>query len=125
MWLYAENSGETNSNPMIAIIDPTEHYENVPPERLIEAIGILPHWVDNNDPRSAKEQFQQKYQFGCCEMPGGTVDENGVYNYPEDPPLYPFYSLERDNEMIYFYNYAMVAVVLKDEARTTYVTRMD
>lgn len=110
---------------MFLIIDPNKKYKQADPDALRDAMGILPLWVDDQDPRPAKEQFEEKYQFGCFPMTGGTVDEEGTFWYPGDPPMPPIGKIERSQETVYFYQYAIVATVQKDEDRTLFMTRMD
>ncbi len=103
-------------------IDPTNSFTDVDPQRLIEACGLIPYWVDVTDERSFRQQVDDNYGFGLYEMSGGTVDGEGVYRYPEDPDLLPYLKWERDGEVAYMYSHAIMAFV-KDGV--TFVTRVD
>jgi hypothetical protein len=112
---------------MQVMVDPTGHFEGVAEGRLIEAVGILPHWAAQalRASESARVVFLAMvdlYRFGKYEFSGGEVDAQGVYRYPEDPPLYPILTLEHKGIKVHFYQHAMLAIVGEDE---TIVTRMD
>lgn len=105
------------------IPDPTGHFPKVAVGNLMSACGVLLIWLDEDDPRDAREQFDSNYPFGLIETRGGTVRDNGVYEYPEDPPLHPLMSCKlHDVEDVYLYQHAMVAIVRDGVA---FVTRMD
>jgi len=106
------------------IVDPEDKYSHMSIHQLGEMMGVLPMWVDYEDPRSIREQFNEKYQFGLFEMTGGTVDpETGVHSYPEDPDLWPIGKMTLRDEIVWFYPYAMVAI--KQADGSMFVTRMD
>ena len=104
------------------ILDPNRHFHNVDRDRLMEVMGILPVWAA--EPGPTKECFERNYQFGVHEMKGGEVDTNGNYLYPDDPPLRPVAKMSKDDEVIYFYQHAMVAITYSDGS-DPFVTRMD
>lgn len=107
-------------------LDPTGHYgeHNVNPEYLVPMLGLLPQFLAESDPADdAREAFDKAYGFGLYEMTGGNVDKNsGIFTYPEDPDMYPIAECIRGDEIIYFYESAIVAIVSKT---STFVTRMD
>lgn len=109
---------------MIAILDPLNKFPDILPTRLVESLGILPMWIDSDDERTARQQFEAKYEFGVHEMRGGTIDENGVYQYPEDPPLYPLATMQHLDDIIHFYQYAIVGIVNQTTGET-FMTRLD
>ena len=91
-----------------------------------EECGILMTWAAHREPdQSIKEGLLSMYQYGVHEMTGGTIDEEGIYSYPEDPPLAPLLSISEQStgEIVYVYPYGIVAFTHPDE--DTYVTRMD
>lgn len=111
-------------------IDPHHHYldredqEDPNLLRLLEACGIILEWA--LDPAyydlPLRETFDKCYQFGLYEMQG-TISPSGVYSYPEDPDLFPYFSIERGDEVMHQYPHAIVAIVQKNG--DSFITRMD
>jgi len=122
-WRLAHCTNNMGVVIMLAFeFNPTGHF-NDDQSYLMEMIGILPHWLAVGDKSlPAKEIFDAAYDFGLFSITGGKIDDNGIFSYPEDPPLYPIAKVIRGKEIIYFYESAIVAIVSKDE---TFVTRMD
>jgi hypothetical protein len=103
--------------PLIFMLD-----ENVDPEIL----GFLPSFLDEDDPRPAREQLDGNYQHGGGWRPitGFELEPlSGVITYPGDPPLTPFAAGKVRDEMILFYPYAFVLILQKDN--TFEICRMD
>ena len=100
-------------------LDPTGHYRDngVQPHSLIDAMGVLPYWlIEGRLSREGyMEALKRQYDFwsGYMAEKGGesTIDEDGVYHYPEDPPFYPIAKLTDGDETCYIYRYSMVAVI--------------
>ena len=120
-------------------IDPTGHYTSklkgdklkAMERRLVMALGIVPQFVNEafekmEEPPTVESFYKavcDEYQFYMGPMEGGTIDADGVYEYPEDPPLYPLVSWGvGEGITIYMYQYAIVGVT---EGDTTLITRMD
>jgi len=111
-------------------VDPTGQYKNVARHRLVDALGIVPSFVsyaavEATEPtaRAVLDAMAEAYGFYMGDMEGGTVDAEGVYQYPDDPPLYPLVRWKLDDDVtVYMYQFAIVAVQDKD---TTIITRMD
>ena len=112
-----------NLNSYKVTLDPTGQYtfKGVERGRIIVSLGIIPHWITNEE-RSFQEQVTESYGFPVYEMTGGTVDKDGNYVYPEDPVLAPLCKWERDGEVAYMYESAIMAFV-KDG--NTFITRVD
>lgn len=106
------------------VVDPTDHYTDVDPNKLVEAGGLIVAWIDVTDPTPFQEQVLRNYPFGMYEFEDSTVDEDGVYTdkYPEDPPMHPILKWERDGETAYMYQSAFMSFI-KDGV--TFVTRVD
>ena len=104
------------------IIDPLKKF-NVPPETIIEACGIIPNWVFNKSLMhiDTLEALKTQYQFPTYPM-GGEIDKEGIYHYPEDPDLYPLVKMVRGEDIIYQYDYGIVAVITPDKVT---IIRMD
>ena len=110
---------------MIAQLDPLKKYNPVLDSQLIEGLGILPLWLAQGKQlgEDAKTALTRRYQFYTgCDIEGGRIDAEGVYRYPGDPPLYPVMKVSDEKETVYFYPYAIVAVVNEEG---TWITRMD
>ena len=100
-----------------------------------EHLGLIPHFLNINDKRTAAEQFNANYQWGGWSPFGGkkwTMATDGTLTYYEpnldmedmqDPPLKPLARCSLRNEVIYFYDYAIVAIVQPDASFE--VSRMD
>lgn len=105
--------------------DPCKHFQGVREEAILNAIGVLLPWAVNTHfyDSSAKEAFDKQYSFGLFPM-GGKIRDNGVFEYPGDPDMYPLVKLDRfGRETIFFYQHAIVAI--KQTDGTTFITRMD
>jgi len=89
-------------------------------------LGFIPNWLDDDDPRSAREQLDAGYRYsvGFWEpLPGQKLTNQNWLTYPGDPPLIPLAEAKLRDELILFYDHSMVAIVQPD--RTFKVTRMD
>jgi hypothetical protein len=84
-----------------------------------EDLGIVPAFLDEEDPRPAREQFDEKYQHGGGWRPMDGFDNKNdhggllVLNYPGDPPLKPIAFMAFRDELVVFYPYGMVAIFQK------------
>lgn len=88
-----------------------------------EWLGILPAFLDEDDPRSAREQFDAKYCSGWWPIRGATITANQEMQYPGDPDSPPLARTTFRDETIVFYEYALVAIIQTDG--TAEVARMD
>jgi hypothetical protein len=89
------------------------------------ALGIIPTFLDLNDPRPAREQFDERYISGWrpSKSEWQFDRETLTLQYPEDPPLSPLaYTLLRD-ELIVFYPHEFVMIA--SPGRPIEVMRMD
>ncbi len=102
--------------------DPLKEYAGNTEARLDEACGLIPMFL-KNDEEPIKDNLEAGYGFGnLIEMTGGNVEKNGMYYYPEDPPLAPYIKFVKAGETLYIYPYGIVAIV---DASNTFVSRMD
>ena len=86
--------------------------------------GIIPSFLDEADPRPAREQFNERYSGGWQHFPGGRFDPKRLtYNYPGDPPLEPVGDIVFRDEVILLYPYSIVLIVQPDGTWET--CRMD
>jgi hypothetical protein len=80
-----------------------------------ETLGYLPAFLNEDDPRPAKEQLDANYQHGggWRNQPGFTMKGRSI-QYPGDPPMIPVaYTMLRE-ETIRVYPYAYVCIVQPD-----------
>jgi hypothetical protein len=95
------------------------------PEMRAEMLGFIPSFLDEADPRPAKEQFNERYVSGGGWSPfsGFRLGHNNALSYPGDPPLVALAETKLRNELIVFYRHAWVAIIQPD--RTFEACRMD
>lgn len=99
-------------------------HPNMTPEHL----GFIPSFVNEADPRSAIEQFNENYQFGGWKPVGGFelrrdgAPKNWTLTYPGDPALPVLAYAHLRDEIILFFPHSWVAVVSGDGFE---VSRMD
>jgi len=96
------------------------------PNMTAEYLGYLPGFLDLDDPRSAKEQFDANYQHGGW-MPFGAdkfkLLDGYRLKYPGDPPQVPRAVTKLREELIILYDSSIVAIIQPDESFE--VARMD
>lgn len=90
-----------------------------------DELGMLPDMIDQDDPRSAAEQFDANYQHGGGWRPmQGFTHKGLILHYPGDPPYRPIATWPLRHELIIVYRYGIVAVYnVKTEAIE--IARMD
>lgn len=83
-----------------------------------EALGLIPQFLRSDDPRPAREQLNERYQFGGWQpMSGFTLGEKLLtLNYPDDPPLKPFGFAILREEVIAVYPHGWVAIFQMDKS---------
>jgi hypothetical protein len=79
-------------------------------------VGYIPTFLDRDDPRPAREQFQERYAYGGWRPQDGFVAIKGspMLQYPGDPPLHPIAVMKLRQEMIFVYLHGYVAIFQKD-----------
>ena len=82
-----------------------------------EHLGIVPFMLDPDDPRPAKDQFNEHYAHGggWRPMKGFKLGTLNSLHYPGDLPLTPLAELQFRNELIVFYDHAWVAIIHRDK----------
>lgn len=95
------------------------------PQMTLEALGFIPSFLSEDDPRPAQEQFNEKYGFagGWDPFPGFTMLSDGSLEYLGDPPLLPLAETKLRDEVIRYYNHSWVAVIQPDGSYE--ISRMD
>jgi hypothetical protein len=94
-------------------------------DMTLEDLGLIPHFFDEADPRSAIEQVDANYAHGggWSPIPGFTVGPGSVGHYPGDAPFEPLaIGLFRDETVIY---YAGSFVAIINGAGLYQVARLD
>jgi hypothetical protein len=111
-------------------LDPLEKFKQYTTADMLEQSGALFNWA--NEPRAENESLKEHvgacYGFGLHESTGGNVDNDCIYYYPEDPPLYPLGVFVDDDglSVMIVYQYGMVAFIENTgEITTQFITRMD
>jgi hypothetical protein len=88
-------------------------------------LGFLPEMFSAHDPRPAKEQLEENYNYGGGWYPfrGFTLLDDGTLTHPGDPSMKPLFIAQFRDETIYLYEASWVAIVQSD--RSFEVSRMD
>jgi len=90
----------------------------------VEELGLIPYFLDEKDPRPAREQFNERYAHGGGWRPQPGYSMNGaILKYPGDPPFEPIAMMTLHDEKILVYEYGVVAIVQRDGSFE--VCRMD
>jgi hypothetical protein len=86
------------------------------PKATPEMLGFIPEFLNENDPRPAREQLDDNYSHGggWRSMPGFTMLPNGDLKYPGDPPFALLAETKLRDEIIRVYNYAWVVILQPD-----------
>lgn len=97
------------------------------PQVTADHLGIIPSFLDENDPAPAREQFDANYQHGggWHPMSGWTLhgDLSLTYEEGDDPPLMPYAFTVFHHEIILIYPYAWVVILQRDGSFE--ISRMD
>jgi hypothetical protein len=87
-----------------------------------DVLGYIPSFLSEDDPRPAREQFDEHYIGGWHPQDGFTM--KGKYLlFPGDPPLEPLAFTMFGEEAIIMYPHSYVAIVQPDSSFQ--VARMD
>jgi hypothetical protein len=81
----------------------------------IETWGLIPGFLDESDPRSAKEQFHANYRGGwhpVAKLSWEPATE--TLHYPGDPPMRPIGAILFGDEVLLMFPGAFVMVVQPD-----------
>lgn len=86
--------------------------------------GYIPTFLSLDDPRTAREQFNEHYISGWQPFKGFTFNKDTLsLKYPGDPAYKPVSEMQFRDERIILYPHAWVLVLQKDG--TWEVCRMD
>lgn len=95
------------------------------PRATPDMLGYIPSFLNEDDPRSVREQLDSAYSFagGWQPFKGFKMLSNGDLAYPGDPPTRLLAETKLRNETIRFYEHAWVAIVQEDGSYE--ICRMD
>jgi hypothetical protein len=93
------------------------------PNSSLEHFGLIPGMLDAEDPRPARDQFNEKYYFGWSPQPKFELGPGDRLYYPGDPPFQPIAELIFRHERIVLYEGKFVAIIQLDGSFE--VCRMD
>jgi hypothetical protein len=82
----------------------------------LDHVGLIPHWLDEDDPRPAKEQLNEHYHHGGGWRPfeGFRLGKDGSIKYPGDMPHKPLALMTLRDEAIAIYPHGWVMILQKD-----------
>jgi hypothetical protein len=86
----------------------------VHPQATPDMLGFIPSFLDENDPRSAKEQIQANYISGWNSFQGFKLAKDGNLLYPGDPPTMLLAMTHLRSETIMFYEHAWLVIMQGD-----------
>jgi hypothetical protein len=89
-----------------------------------DVLGLLPQFLDERDPRPAREQFDANYIGGWWPVEGGVrALPDGSLKYPGDPVLRPIAETRLRDEVIRVFEASFVSITQPDGSFE--VARMD
>lgn len=88
-----------------------------------DAVGFIPSFLHQDDPRPAREQFNERYVSGWRPFDGFTVLEYKDLSYPGDPPTRQLAHFTFRDETIRVYQHSWVMIEQKDGSFE--ISRMD
>ena len=86
------------------------------PRMTADALGFIPSFLDERNPRSAREQIDDNYRHGggWRSFKGHTMLPNGNLSYPGDPITQLLAETKLRDEVIRFYEHSWVAIIQPD-----------
>lgn len=89
-------------------------------DSVSDFVGLIPLFLDEGNPASAREQFNKSYAHGggWNAMPGWMMapDNSGRIQYPGEPVMSPVATAKLRDEKIFIYRHAWVAILQPDNA---------
>ena len=98
-------------------------YPDMTSNQLMAWGGLIPLWVMEWNLRRAMgvdvtlfdhlhTQYEARAGIGIKDRPhmNGEIDDEGVYHYPDDPPMPPFMTWETEAGTVYFYPYSIMGI---------------
>ncbi|PWJ81520.1 hypothetical protein C7441_11052 [Pseudaminobacter salicylatoxidans] len=85
------------------------------PQMTPDGLGYVPCFLSDDDPRPAREQFNERYVYGGWRPnPGFTKDDRDFIQYPGDRALPPVAERKLRDERIVFYPGAVLSIIQPD-----------
>ena len=113
----------------------TKKYPDMTTHQMMGWGGFIPLWITEWNLRRTcyaiqetlfdhlDTQYEARSGMGIKGRDmGGIIDKEGIYRYPDDPPMQPFMTWETEAGTVYFYPYSVMGIP-KDNSYTT--VRMD
>lgn len=99
--------------------------EGLTPVLVRDLVGLIPFFLEEDDPRPARDQINDRYTHGggWRPMADWTILADGSILFEGDPPLSPIAWTHLRDETIIVYRYGWVAVI--NENGTFEVARCD
>ena len=94
-------------------LDPLHHYEKQESRWFVDTLGFLPIILLD----SMGKNFHDRAESGYADTAGcpvywnqdAKITDDGIYQYPEDPDLYPVAKFETGDQVAYAYEYGFIA----------------
>lgn len=86
------------------------------PGMSLNALGFIPHFLNERNSKSAREQIDDNYRHGggWRSFKGFTMLPNGNLSYPGDPVVQMLAETKLRDEVIRFYEHSWIAIVQSD-----------
>lgn len=86
------------------------------PRATFEHLGLIPGFLDEDNPAPARQQLDEAYSFAGGWRPDlqFTMSPDGALGYSGDPPMKPIAECKLRDETIRLYPYAFVAIIQPD-----------
>lgn len=104
---------------------------HIPVDMLLEAMGFIPHWLDDRNPEPAAVQLGKNYAHGGGWHPFSTTDnpkfkigKDMSLQYPGDPAHKAYAKFILRDEEVYMYDHAWV-MVYDTKTKRHEICRMD
>lgn len=81
-----------------------------------DIVGIIPSFLNEDDPRPAREQFNSAYISGWSPVPGFRMGPDYGLRYPDDPVMMPKAMMKLRKEIILVYESGWVAIIQPDKS---------
>lgn len=87
----------------------------------MEVVGYIPTFLDENDPRPAKEQIHTAYSHGGgwnpfegFKLKKDPITGRNFLSYPDDPPTWELSRATLRDETLIFFEHAWLVILQKD-----------
>jgi len=93
-------------------------WELLHPGMTSEHLGLIPDFLEESDPRPAREQIDERYAHGggWRPMKGFRFGPHYLLIYPGNPPMAPVARVRLRNELIMLYPHAWLVIVQPDQS---------